>query len=344
MVHTCSNEYPESRSWPGAYGQVLQVIALPAVYGGMAYSSNLVHGMRKSVKAEALDQRVCTWFTLSHKQSAYHIPLHLPPVRRMPFIAPLQGMTRLYQFHVGATRENCIEWRWVEGIEAETRTGLRWNTSTCVSLALSSRVFQVQSYVDTPSILQLPPSQQESIAISRSECCNAAWFAKSPNCRGTKWIHHLQAYQASRTSRFQFDVIIQNDTTCADHTFVCQCLKMRTGDWINADASRTSRFGCLLWISLELRNVEVVWRQSSQTRVVQEWNLLLCWRHVWVLDSWLRSAMYHNVSWGLTDRHVCVWPYGIIGGRLASLKHAACKSKIKYETRCAQNSESDVLI
>ena len=212
VVHTCSNEYPESRSWPGAYGQVLQVIALPAVYGGMAYSSNLVHGMRKSVKAEALDQRVCTWFTLSHKQSAYHIPLHLPPVRRMPFIAPLQGMTRLYQFHVGATRENCIEWRWVEGIEAETRTGLRWNTSTCVSLALSSRIFQVQSYVDTPSILQLPPSQQESIAISRRGIC----LVCQVSCRGTKWIHHLQAYQASRTSRFQFDVIIQNDTTCAD--------------------------------------------------------------------------------------------------------------------------------
>lgn len=58
------------------HDQVLQVIALPAVYGGMAYSS----------------------------------------------------MMRLYQFHV-------------------------------------------QSYVDTPSILQLPPSQQESIAISRSETC-----------------------------------------------------------------------------------------------------------------------------------------------------------------------------
>eukprot|EP00435_Cladocopium_sp_Y103_P047449 s1268_g13.t4 len=62
------------------HDQVLQVIALPAVYGGMAYSS----------------------------------------------------MTRLYQFHV-------------------------------------------RSYVDTPSIMQLPQSQQENIAISRRECCNAAW-------------------------------------------------------------------------------------------------------------------------------------------------------------------------
>lgn len=58
------------------HDQVLQVIALPAVYGGMAYSS----------------------------------------------------MTRLYQFHVN-------------------------------------------SYVDSPSLLQLPPTKLESVAISRSETC-----------------------------------------------------------------------------------------------------------------------------------------------------------------------------
>ena len=53
----------------------------------------------------------------------------------------LRGMARLYQFHAGPFSP------------------------------FQEQFLQVNSYPDSPGMLQLPPSQLQSIAISRSETC-----------------------------------------------------------------------------------------------------------------------------------------------------------------------------
>ena len=67
-------------------GQVLQVIALPAVYGGMAYSSSLI-SLKMSMKDSWNCQHVKRWTCLDTWMDILQC-------------CSLSGMTRLYQFHV----------------------------------------------------------------------------------------------------------------------------------------------------------------------------------------------------------------------------------------------------
>lgn len=69
-----------------ASGQVLQVIALPAVYGGMAYSSSLVSS-KMSMTGSWNCQNVKRWTCLDKWMDILQC-------------CSLSGMTRLYQFHV----------------------------------------------------------------------------------------------------------------------------------------------------------------------------------------------------------------------------------------------------